>query len=198
MDNMLRKALRKYRELRNQFENCLLGEDGDMWETEAKKFLAKRSCWTKPQVGVPAPEPSLIIDCDVDPFLPAGLQVEEHKPGGQFRWDPTKINLYLSPNQQDGKSIEGHKLRIELANQSVMNANLLDYLLAHPYLIPEDWKQDADGNTRFIYFWGTVYRDSGRDLCVRYLCWSDGHWQAHCNWLGSGWHVRYPAARLAN
>lgn len=46
MDNMLRTALRKHRELRNQFENCLLGDDGDTWEAEAKKFLARRPCWT--------------------------------------------------------------------------------------------------------------------------------------------------------
>ena len=46
MDSMLRKALRKHRELRNQFENCLLGEEGEAWEIEAKKFLAKRPCWS--------------------------------------------------------------------------------------------------------------------------------------------------------
>ena len=140
-----------------------------------------------------------VIDLDAPPLIPYdGWSVEEHKPGGQFKWDPTKINLYLSPNQQGGKSIEGHKLRAELVNQPVMNANLLDYLLAHPHLIPEDWKRDAEGNTRFVHFWGTIYRNSGRDLCVRYLFWDGGRWQAGCNWLGSGWPVRYPAARLAN
>jgi len=47
MDDMLRKALRKTRELRNQVENVLLGEDGDIWEKELKNFLAKRPCWVK-------------------------------------------------------------------------------------------------------------------------------------------------------
>ena len=47
MENMLREALRKNRELRNQFENVLLGEDGEVWEKEAKKFLSKRPCWVK-------------------------------------------------------------------------------------------------------------------------------------------------------
>ena len=51
MDPMLRQALRKYRELRTQFENCLLGEDGDVWEAEAKKFVAKRPCWTNGPVA---------------------------------------------------------------------------------------------------------------------------------------------------
>lgn len=45
MDDMLRKALRKHRELRNQFENCLLGEEGNVWEAEAKRFLTRRPCW---------------------------------------------------------------------------------------------------------------------------------------------------------
>jgi hypothetical protein len=45
MDPMLRKALRKYSGLRQQLENVLLGEEGDAWEAELKKFLAKRPCW---------------------------------------------------------------------------------------------------------------------------------------------------------
>lgn len=47
MELMLRQALRETRGLRDQFENCLLGEDGEMWKREAKNFLAKRPCWTK-------------------------------------------------------------------------------------------------------------------------------------------------------
>ena len=44
---MLRKALRKNRELRNQVENVLLGDEAEVWEAELKKFLAKRQCWVK-------------------------------------------------------------------------------------------------------------------------------------------------------
>jgi len=39
-----------------------------------------------------------------------------------------------------------------------MNANVLDYLLAHPELIPEDWKN------KYVFFWGTIYRYSSGGL----------------------------------
>jgi hypothetical protein len=47
MDTMLRKALRKHNELRQQLDNVLLGDDGDAWEAELRKFLAQRPCWVK-------------------------------------------------------------------------------------------------------------------------------------------------------
>src|SRR4051812_5109537 len=81
-----------------------------------------------------------VIDLDANPFVPNNWKVEEHKKGGQFKWNPASIRFHLSPNQQNGKVIEGNKLRKELANEPVLNANILDYLLAHPELIPEEWK----------------------------------------------------------
>ncbi len=135
-----------------------------------------------------------IIDCDADPFVPSGWKVEEHKKSGQFAFNPAKVKLHLSPNQQDGKVIEGNKLHRELANEPVLNANVLDYLLAHPKLIPEEWKKNEKGNTRYIFFWGTIYRDSGGYLCVRYLYWNDGSWSWSYYWLGYDWSGNGPAA----
>ena len=137
-----------------------------------------------------------VIDCDVDPFVPSGWTVESHTKGGQFAFNSARIKLYFSRNQQDGKVIEGNELRKELANEHVLNANVLDYLLAHPKLIPEEWKKDKRGNTRYIFFWGTIYR-SRDNLYVRSLYWSDGVWVWYSNWLGRGWHDGYPAAVLA-
>jgi hypothetical protein len=39
------------------------------------------------------------------------------------------VELYLSRGQKGGKIIVGHKLRKQLADQPVLNANVLDYLL---------------------------------------------------------------------
>lgn len=118
-----------------------------------------------------------LIDLDADPCIPYdGWKVEEHKKGGQFAWDPTKVNLFLSEKQKAG-TIEGNKLRKELADQPVYNANLLDYLLDNPHLIPEEWKGKA------VFFWGTIYRNSGDNLCVRYLIWDGGHWRQGSSWL---------------
>ena len=139
-----------------------------------------------------------IIDCDVAPAPFNNWAVEEHRKGGKLVWDPTKVRLHLSPNQAEGKFIQGHKLRLELPNQCLMNANVLDYLLANPHLIPEEWKQDEKGRTRYIFFWGTIYRSSVGHLCVRYLYWYGGRWQTNYYWLVNDWGVDNPAAVSAS
>ncbi len=124
------------------------------------------------------------INCDAPPFTPDGWTIapeSEQLPNrvrGQLIFDPTKIKLYLSPNQQDGKRIEGNNLRKELENELTLNATVLDYLLAHPELIPEEWERDEKGVIRYIFFWGTVYRNLNGSLCVRYLYFFCGRW----NW----------------
>lgn len=144
-----------------------------------------------------------LIDCDADPFVPIGWAVNSHKKSGQLAFDPIKIRFHLSPNQQDGKYIKGNELRKELANESTLNANVLDYLLKNPRLIPEEWKnKDVGGNTRYIFFWGTIYRYSNRysngDLCVRCLSFDGGGWHWYYHWLDGDWFGGSPAAVLAS
>lgn len=114
-----------------------------------------------------------LIDCDTNPFIPDGWSLEEHQKGGLIKFDPKNISLYLSKKQKKS-IINGHDLRKELMGQPVMNANVLDYLLAHPELIPESWKD------KYIFFWGTIYRLSDGSLFVRCL-----------DWLGSKWDWDY-------
>lgn len=128
------------------------------------------------------------IDLDAAPRIPYdGWNVESHTKGGQFHWNKDKVKLHLSPNQMDGKAIEGNKLRKELAGLPVMNANVLDYLLDHPHLIPEEWKGNA------VFFWGTIYRNPDGRLYVRYLVWNDGRWEHDYGWLDRGWGSSRPA-----
>ena len=132
-----------------------------------------------------------LIDCDANPFVPNGLEVSDHKRCGQFKWNPDNILLYLSKHQKKG-SVEGNKLRKELANKDVLNANVLDYLLAHPELIPEEWKG------KLIFFWGTIYRDSDGRLYVRYLRWGGSRWNSGYGWLDNGFYSGNPAASHAS
>lgn len=133
-----------------------------------------------------------VIDCDAAPFVPDGWKVEEHQKGGQLKWDAAALQLFLAEGQQNGNALEGNKLRKELASKPVLNANVLDYLLANPHLIPEDWKGKA------VFFWGTVYRFSGGHLCVRYLYWRGARWGWRVSWLVRGWDGDDPAALLAS
>lgn len=135
-----------------------------------------------------------IIDLDAPAVIP-GLgtvyewQVAEHRPGGQFEWDPTKIDLWLSSTQQNKTyPLLGEELRQEVVNQPVFNANLLDYLLANQELIPEKWKG------KDVCFWGTIYLFPDGSLGVRCLIWSNG-------WAPFGYRLfdkffdhRHPAA----
>lgn len=136
--------------------------------------------------------PEHVIDCDAEPFIPEGWSVKEHRKGSAFKWGPAAVALYLSEGQKNGKVIEGNKLREELANKPILNANVLDYLLANSHLIPEEWKGKA------VFFWGTIYRGRGGRLYIRYLSWYGGRWYWRAVWLGFVWNDDCPAAVLAN
>lgn len=172
--------------------------EGD-WTNEKIKALTERRGLLKQVLDVIESRTEIItikhmIDLDADPLTPYnGWSVEEHRKGGQFQWNPAKVILHFSKNQMDGKLIGGHDLRKELAKEPVWNANLLDHLLKYPHLIPEGWKKDENGNTRYIYFWGTIYCVSGKDLYVRFLDFGDGHWRASGGCLDRNWGGGDPA-----
>ena len=128
-----------------------------------------------------------IIDCNADPFIPPDYGVVEHQKGGKFEWDLSKIILFLTGKQKSGE-VEGNKLREELKSQPVLNANALDYLLAHPQLIPEEWKSKS------VFFWGTIYHDPYGARCVRYLRWYGAAWHWHYGWLNGNFPDTSPAA----
>ena len=137
-----------------------------------------------PQVG----KGKHLINLDEGPHVPNDWKVEKHIRDGQFEWDPLKVALYLSESQQDGKGIRGDELQKELMDKPVFNANLLDYLLVHPELIPEEWKG------KLVFFWGTIYRHVDGYLRVRCLRWFDDGWHWHFSWLDHDFHGSDPAA----
>ncbi len=133
-----------------------------------------------------------IIDCDADPYVPDGWEVEEHTKGGQFEFEFQKIILYINNVQQNGHVIVGNKFRENLKGKSVLNANVLDFLLAHPDLIPHGWKD------KHVFFWGTIYRGSDGRLYVRCLGWDDCRWGWNDYWLGGGFDACDTCASLAS
>lgn len=101
------------------------------------------------------------IDCDADPQLPGGCRVKTHQKGGLYKWDPEKIELYLGPQQSSRNGISCSKLEKIIARKRVLNACVLAYLLKHPSLIPQSWKN------KYVCFWGTIFE--GIDDCVAAL-----------------------------
>lgn len=123
------------------------------------------------------------------PLIPyEGWKVDYHN--GITNFDPQTLSLHLEP-EQEKKYIKGHILAERLKDKA-LNASVLDYLLENPKLIPDEWKG------KWVYFWGTIYRNSGGDLYVRCLDWDDGQWQSNYHWLDDGWNSGNPAAVSAS
>lgn len=135
-----------------------------------------------------------VIDFDADPFVPKGWGVSEHTKGGKLEFDPSKVTLYLDEEQQNVGTIVGAKLREKLKGKAVFNANLLEFYLKNPHLIPDEWK---DKN---VFFWGTIYSNAWCILCVRCLSWDWGCccWGWNYLWLGSSFHDYFPATISAS
>ena len=144
-----------------------------------------------------------VVDCDVDPYILSGWSLKdegaEHRKGGMVKLERRgddlyvngkKIELFLAEGQKDG--IKGRQLRSMLAEKLVLNANILDYLLKNPKLIPESWKD------KYVFFWGDVYRDSFGNLYVRYLYWGDDGWRWVYFWLDNVFYGDCPAAVSAS
>lgn len=148
------------------------------------------------------------VNLGFSPRLPFnGAEIEKHigtgwapveKRADGLYVDGRKVVLHLSKRQQKGEWLKGYDLRDELSGKPVLNANILDALYENPHLIPEDWKWDENGNIRYIFFWGTIYRDALGDLCVRYLCWVGGVWHRGSAWLDFVFYGYGPAAVLAS
>ncbi len=109
----------------------------------------------------------VVIDCNILPFVPFDVwKVEEHQKGGISKFDISKMQLYFSDKQKEGKIINGNDLRKELKEKRVLNANVIDYLLENQDLIPKSWRKSKNSKKLRIFFWGTIYNLRG-DLCVR-------------------------------
>lgn len=157
------EIIRRVNEGTISYESSLEGMQKIIIEGKAVDYL--RVAHGQAEIRIP----EHLIDSDAAPFIPGGWSVDEHKTSGLFEFDSAKISLYLSEKQKEG-IISGHDLRKDLAGKPVMNANVLDYLLARPELIPEEWKG------KHIFFWGTIYCDSFGNLYVRCLHWDGSRW----------------------
>lgn len=124
--------------------------------------------------------------------------IEEHRGMGQVNLElrddillmnERPVTAYRAAPQLEG-GMRGHDLRDHLATRRLLNANVLDYLLKHQDLIPRSWRGKR------VYFWGTIYRDGGDYLCVRYMYWAGSchRWYQSYGILGYFWSGRDAAA----
>ena len=148
------------------------------------------------------------VNLDAPPKLPFdGAEAVENPSGGWVKVerrktelfvDGKKIILHLDEGQKDGKVMVGTKLAEALKGYSVEHPNILDALMEHPHLIPDEFKQDGQGRTIYIFFWAVKFRERDGLLYVRCLYWGDGAWRSRYYWLGVRWGDQGPAAVRAN
>ncbi len=99
------------------------------------------------------------------PCDPQTWTVEHHDTSlGMLELNPDTIELYLSKQQQTRPLLrisggELYKELLGLKDKALCNANVLDYLLAHPERAPLGWEGS--------FFWGTLYKNRFGRLIVR-------------------------------
>lgn len=120
------------------------------------------------------------IDTDKTPHIPLLCSIEEHRTSGLLKFDPDVVTLYLEEEQKKRNGIDGDILRQKLSDKQVMNANVLDYLLENPGLIPKEWERKR------VFFWGTIYKNCEGDLFVRSLDSTGGTYGSNRNKLDDG------------
>jgi len=133
-----------------------------------------------------------IIDCTVPPFTPEGWEIEKHIKGIIIQWNEYtggKIIDHLEKIADHNIFIDPDELSGEMPLTAMpLTANILDYLVDHPRLVPREWRG------KDVLFFGTLYRDRAGNLVVRYLnCRGSGNrwgYQAvnkqlfrHCNYV---------------
>ncbi len=98
----------------------------------------------KEEVAKSREQKDYIINLETQPFTPKGWEIREqsqlpNRVRGQLEWSQDSVELSSVPG------------RSSLYGESVLPANVLDWLLEHPDQIPEEYVG------KHIPFWGTVY-----------------------------------------
>ncbi|HMP67385.1 MAG TPA: hypothetical protein PKA60_01375 [Candidatus Paceibacterota bacterium] len=80
---------------------------------------------------------------------------------------------------EDGEtSIRGEEKlkRLKMDGRIRLDAKMSQTFWEDQSLIPESWKEKINGNTRCIFFDGTILRNPFGNSCVLYLYWGNGQW----------------------
>lgn len=137
----------------------------------------------------------LTVDYSVRPSL-VKLDLVEHPSRNDVATvDLSKVNRVLT--LREGESYVGGeenlrrlKERAKETGETLLDVRVLEELLAHPHLIPEEWKSGV------TYFWGTIFRDADGNRSVPCLIWNGKRWYWNYIWLAYDWNLNKPAAVL--
>jgi hypothetical protein len=177
-----RKTIKKILEYLEHLEDYFSEEITDFKVTDFSKVIFSDS-------------DSGLIDCSVLPAVPRpDWKIAEHRFVEKiFKWEPERVELYLSEKQKYRNYTDGKTLYQEMKDKKVLNFNVLNYLINHPQLIPREWS--SPGNC--IFFWGTIFKNEYDCLFVSCLRWDSERysWVLDYNSLSDGfWHRKHYSA----
>ena len=138
------------------------------------------------------------VDCSGTPFIPQGWTYDENDKDrvksafrGKLKAGQIFANLHLEEGQKTG-TMNGDSLRLALEGKLVLTAHCMDFVLRpeNQHLIPDELKG------KYIPFWGSIYRDSNGDACVRFLFWDGGCWDWRGGWIDHDFDARGPGPLL--
>lgn len=184
------------------------------WLAATKRFLRKENPW--PEMSAAASQEPLWRRVEGCPnaievnfansgTLPFTVAEPDWRWGQQTGWVRVELkgnNLYVKgkkvvfhfePEQTKGR-IPGHTLldRFKVRDSAQhLHPNVLE-ACKEAGILPESWKVDDQGRTRYIFAWARGFRRSGGHLCILCLYWRGGRWDL--DWLGYEFDGQRPAA----
>ena len=177
--------------------NMLGGEGG------VARFLRGELVVTSKQPVIPQNFPILALASNLNPetFIGEGWKIfaEDTDQRGEALGELDLSKVVFKTMLEDGESsIKGEEKfkRSKSAGHIRLGGKALKACWDNRHLLPESWKKDEEGNTRYIYFDGIVLLNPYGRRCVLYLYFYDGQWVWSCHWLGSGFDADYPSAVL--
>jgi hypothetical protein len=183
------------------------GSDGSKWSNEGIKKLSKGTILSQVldvlygrSVIMPVEKKSsdtesdlMAVDYSIAPSL-VNLKIKAHpkrKDIVEYDLSKTERVLTLRPGESRISGYENLK-RLKATGKTPLDVRVLEELLKHPELIPEEWKNGV------TYFWGTIFCDSDGNLYVACLRRNGDRWDWSCDWLDGDWNGCEPAACLAS
>lgn len=114
-------------------------------------------------------------------------------------FDLTKVQ-FKDMLKEGETSVNGEEKqkRLKEAGYTRLDAKVFQTLWENQELIPSLWKEPISGNTRCIFFDGTILRDSDGNRYVLCLYWLGGEWNWDYYWLVYDWITSNPSVVLAS
>jgi hypothetical protein len=156
---------------------------------------------TKPAVAAAEPSVTTVLNFsgDFDPvFVGKDWKVLTDTDNG-IGIDLTKVRFETCLKEDEAFTTgEERLIRLKTTNHGSLGGKAFKACWENRHLLPDSWKKDENGNTRYIFFDGLVLQSPGGSRCTLYLYWDGGGWDWYYGWLGSDRYANDPSAVLAN